>query len=134
VKDLARNAILVHHFSSPARTMRMTTGKPRPSFWCAAAALAGSVALGGCQLWGSDKPSVRTVTYQCAGGESFAVTFSGDTSARLSLTGEEDRLLKRLPAASGMRFGDGTLSLLTRDNTALLEERGRVKWRDCRGK
>jgi membrane-bound inhibitor of C-type lysozyme len=92
-----------------------------------------SVSLGGC-LWGSDKPSVRTVNYQCAGGETFAVTFSGDTSARISLPGDEDRLLKRLPAASGMRFGDGTVSLLTKDSGALVEERGRVKLRDCRAK
>jgi membrane-bound inhibitor of C-type lysozyme len=112
----------------------MTQRKPTPRLWCAAAIAVCSVALGGCSLWGSDKPSVRTVNYQCAGGETFAVTFSGDTSARLSLSGDEDRLLKRLPAASGMRFGDGTVSLLTKDNGAIVEERGRVKLRDCRAK
>lgn len=105
-----------------------------PTLWCAAAIAAVSATLGGCSLWSSDKPSVRTVNYQCAGGETFTVTFTGDSSARLSLPGDEDRLLKRLPAASGMRFGDGTLSLLTKDNGALLEERGRVRLRDCRGK
>lgn len=112
----------------------MTLRTSGPTLWCAAAIAAASAALGGC-LWGGDnKPSVRTVNYQCAGGDTFTVTFSGDTSARLSLPGDEDRLLKRLPAASGMRFGDGTLSLLTKDNSALLEERGRVRLRDCRGK
>ncbi len=108
--------------------------KSRPAPWYTAVLAAGCAVLGGCSLWGSDKPSVRTVNYQCAGGESFAVTFSGDTSARISLPGDEDRLLKRLPAASGMRFGDGTVSLLTKDSGALVEERGRVKLRDCRAK
>jgi membrane-bound inhibitor of C-type lysozyme len=92
-------------------------------------------ALAGCSLWGGDKgPSVRTVDYQCPGGEKFTVTFTGDTSARLMIAGEEDRPLKRTPAASGARYGDGTLSVLTKGNDALIEERGRIKWRDCRAK
>jgi membrane-bound inhibitor of C-type lysozyme len=108
----------------------------RPARRLARAALAAALAaLAGCSLWGGDKgPTVRTVDYQCPGGEKFAVTFTGENSARLLIAGEEERLLKRTPAASGARYGDGTLSLLTKGNDALLEERGKIRWRDCRAK
>ncbi|MGH8619993.1 MAG: MliC family protein [Burkholderiales bacterium] len=102
----------------------------RSAAWAATCAL-----LGGCQLWGGDSgPSVRTVHYQCAEGGAFTATFTGESSARLTVAGEEDRILKRLPAASGIRYGDGTISLLNKGSDALLEERGKLKWRDCKAK
>jgi membrane-bound inhibitor of C-type lysozyme len=107
----------------------------RPGRRLARAALATALAaLAGCSLWGDKGPTVRTVDYLCPGGEKFAVTFTGENSARLLIAGEEERLLKRTPAASGARYGDGTLSLLTKGNDALLEERGKIRWRDCRAK
>lgn len=90
--------------------------------------------LGGCSFLGSNAPGVRTVNYQCAGGVAFTATYTGESSARLSVPGEDDRLLKRVPAASGVRYGDGTVSLSTKGSDAFLEERGRLKWRDCRAK
>ena len=114
---------------------RTTTTSNRPRRWRNAALATACAMLGGCQLWGGDSgPSVRTVTYQCAGGAAFTAAFTGASSARFTVSGEEDRVLKRVPAASGVRYGDGTVSLSTKGGDAFVEERGRMKWRDCRAK
>jgi membrane-bound inhibitor of C-type lysozyme len=111
------------------------TRNAKSGHWQRIGAATLAATLAGCSLWGGDKgPTVRTVEYQCPGGDKFAVTFTGENSARLMIPGEEERPLKRTPAASGARYGDGTLSLLTKGNDALLEERGKIRWRDCRAR
>ena len=72
-------------------------------------------------------PAVRWV---CDGGTSVLVEQAGDESALVVWDGEE-RPLVRLPAASGARYGDGTLELWTRGDEALLEVEGEAR-RSCR--
>ena len=90
--------------------------------------------IGGCQWWRSDGPGVRTVKYACAGSAEFEARFTGEMRVDVTIAGEEQRLLKRVPAANGMRYSDGVIALTLLDNVAALEERGRPRLQNCRAR
>jgi membrane-bound inhibitor of C-type lysozyme len=57
--------------------------------------------------------------FHCEDSAGFAARFQGD-SAFLSMPGDTLRILTRQPSASGVRYGDGTFTLLSQGDSAIL--------------
>jgi membrane-bound inhibitor of C-type lysozyme len=57
--------------------------------------------------------------FLCQDSAGFAARFQGD-SAFLSMPGDTLRILARQPSASGVRYGDGTFTLLAKGDSASL--------------
>ncbi len=70
------------------------------------------------------------VTYACAGGRGFAASFPTADSAIIT-AGTYSQGLPRVPAASGARYSDGTVTLWTRAREATLTGLPGGDYRGC---
>jgi membrane-bound inhibitor of C-type lysozyme len=102
----------------------------RPTVPAALAVLAGAAIAAGCAVPGLDG---RTwALYACEGGATAEAGFGGPGEpVRLRLSGR-DMTLEPVPAASGTRYSDGTLTFWDKGGEALLiDETTGEQWR-CR--
>lgn len=80
----------------------------------------------------------ETVRYRCAGGAEMAVVYSGratgmEGKAELVWDGHSF-LLKQDLNGSGVRYTDGTLTLVSKGDEAFVEKSGEIVLRDCNAK
>ncbi len=83
-------------------------------------------------------PKPEAVAYRCADGVEMGVTYSGRATG---LEGTADLLwdgqsfpLKQEVSGSGVRYTDGTVTLVTKGDEAFVEKAGEVVLRDCNAK
>lgn len=71
---------------------------------------------------GPEDPAPTTTTYRCPAGLSLTATFNGGKSASIRIeVGDEVWMLKRIPSASGSKYGDGTATFWTKGESARFE-------------
>lgn len=94
----------------------------------AAGALAATL-LAGCALL---QPPQQPVTYACAGGSEFTITFlRGDAGADIFINRMRFHL-RQEPAASGVRYACDVLTFTGQGNDAQVEMDGSLAYRNCR--
>ncbi|MEB3161017.1 MAG: MliC family protein [Synechocystis sp.] len=75
-----------------------------------------------------------TQTYQCSPSEKIVVkTVAGSQPQTLEVTLPDGRTvtLPQDQSASGAKYSNGSVTFWSKGNTALVEEGGELKWRDC---
>ena len=72
----------------------------------------------------------RTVTYTCAGNRSFQVEYAPEV-ARFTADPGQTFALPQVPAASGARYSNGRITLVTQGNGAFVEVRGQRLFDQC---
>ena len=76
---------------------------------------------------------VNRVTYTCADGKAFDVTYYvGQERAVLVLDGKTIEL-KQERSGSGVAYGDGTITLRSQGTNAFIQQGGQTTIRDCKG-
>lgn len=73
-------------------------------------------------------------TYQCSPSEKIVVkTVPGSQPPTLDVTLPDGRAvtLPQAQSASGSKYSNGAITFWSKGNTALVEEGGDAKWRDC---
>ena len=73
-------------------------------------------------------------TYQCSPSEKIVVkTVAGSQPQTLEVTLPDGRTvtLPQDQSASGAKYSNGSVTFWSKGNTALVEEGGELKWRDC---
>lgn len=104
--------------------MRNPMPKPKTvSALLAATLLAGCAAL---------QPPPQPVTYACAGGSEFTITFlRGDAGADIFINRMRFHL-RQEPAASGVRYACDVLTFTGKGNEAQVEMDGSLAYHNCR--
>jgi membrane-bound inhibitor of C-type lysozyme len=77
---------------------------------------------------------VSAQTYQCSPSEKIVVkTVPGSQPLTLDVTLPDGRAvtLPQAESASGSKYSNGSVTFWSKGNTALVEEGGNVKWKDC---
>ena len=73
-------------------------------------------------------------TYQCSPSEKIIVkTVPGSQPTTLEVTLPDGRVvtLPQADSASGAKYSNGAVTFWSKGNTALVEEGGEAKWKDC---
>jgi len=73
-------------------------------------------------------------TYQCSPSERLVVkTIPGSQPPTLEITLPDQRTvtLPQAESASGAKYSNGSITFWSKGNTALVEEAGQLKWKDC---
>jgi membrane-bound inhibitor of C-type lysozyme len=76
-------------------------------------------------------PLDRYLRYVCADKQELGITFQQEGKRALVVAGGWSHLLPQVPAASGVRYSDGKVTLRTKGMSASLDEDGRTTYRDC---
>ncbi|GAB4364749.1 MAG: hypothetical protein Kow00121_00690 [Elainellaceae cyanobacterium] len=69
--------------------------------------------------------------YQCSAGQTFEAEYSPEV-ATIQLE-DETLTLTQIPAASGVRYSDGTTTLYTKGNEAFIQVDDEITYNDCLG-
>jgi membrane-bound inhibitor of C-type lysozyme len=76
-------------------------------------------------------PDTRAYRYQCSGGQTFEVEYSLELAT--VVLNSETVQLAQIPAASGARYSDGTMTLHTKGEEAFIEMGDQIIYEDCMG-
>jgi membrane-bound inhibitor of C-type lysozyme len=101
-------------------------------------ALAAGLVLAGCATTRPTTLNNETLVYRCEGPVNVAVTYSGEATGlhgRALLVWDGHSFdLKQETSGSGVRYGDGTLTLFTKGDTAFVEKGGETVLKNCLAK
>ncbi|MFM1841708.1 MAG: hypothetical protein RLZZ490_441 [Cyanobacteriota bacterium] len=78
--------------------------------------------------------TVSVQTYQCSPSEKIVVkTVPGSQPTTLEVTLPDQRTvtLTQAESGSGAKYSNGSVTFWSKGNTALVEEGGEAKWKDC---
>lgn len=95
-------------------------------------ALAGGLALSACASVEPEDATDRPMTYACAAGGSFTAAYSRDGRRAYVTAGGQAYVLRPIPAASGVRYTGGGVTLHAKGPEALLEGAAGGPYRNCR--
>ncbi len=71
-----------------------------------------------------------SVDYACKGRKGFSADYLSDDTVRATF-GSREFVLPRVPAASGARYSDGSVTIHTKGDEAFVEVGNRVLFEDC---
>lgn len=92
-----------------------------------------ALALNGLSL-GVPSQAQELQTYHCSPTEKLSIKITGDgqgSAMEVTLPDGRKLVLPQAQSASGAKYSNGSLTVWSKGNTALVEEGGNVKWRDC---
>ncbi|MBD2653359.1 MliC family protein [Synechocystis sp. FACHB-383] len=73
----------------------------------------------------------ETQTYYCSPTETLLIKMMAGPAIEVTLPDGRTMVLPQAESASGTKYSNGSLTVWSKGNTALVEEGGTVKWQDC---
>lgn len=70
-------------------------------------------------------------TYHCSPTEKLSIKVVEGAAIEVTLPDGRTVVLPQAESASGAKYSNGSLTVWSKGNTALVEEGGTVKWQDC---
>ncbi|AIE74184.1 MULTISPECIES: MliC family protein [unclassified Synechocystis] len=70
-------------------------------------------------------------TYHCSPTETLVIRMVEGSAIEVTLPDGRTVVLPKAESASGAKYSNGSLTVWSKGNTALVEEGGTVKWQDC---